>query len=368
MRAANSRVTATVLVALAVTATLTIVYVVPYDTILTSPPSHGDSAATSASSSTTSTTVTTHTGNNASASFLFSPLLAPGAKLAMTYPSEYDQLASFVLGRINRDRAASNLSPVQLSSIPSGQQHADSMLHFGYLSHWDTQGLKPYVRYSLLNGTGAMEENVAYESTDLPTFTNLGFIESSLARLENQMMNNDSLCCDNGHRDNILDPIHNFVSLGIEYNGTRVYLVEDFENSYTSLAQPMATGGTVSFVGNSSINLRNLQVVVYYDQLPANLTAAQMRSPPYSGSYSSGEFIGGVVPSCFLSCEKYQSGTTVRADTWDTTNSTVRIDFKLADFVSSYGKGVYTVYLETGPDDDVTGTPETLVGVSILSG
>ena len=341
---------------------LAFLYLLPYNTLLMSWLSPG--SGTNGTFDSTGTTPTVTNGD----SLLFS-FLGPGAKPAMAYPSQYDQLASFVLGRINRDRAAFNLSAVQLSSIPSGQQHANSMFYFGYLSHWDTQGLKPYVRYSLLNGTGAVEENVAYESTDVPTFTKLSYVESSLARLENQMIYNDSLCCGNGHRDNILDPIHNYVSLGIDYNSTRVYLVEDFENSYVAFQQHLLTSdGCINFVGTSSIDLGKLQVVVYFDQYPGNLTAAQLESSPYSSSYTSGDFIGGVVPPCFLSCVRYQSGTTVQAGTWDVTKSTVRVDFNLADFMNTNGKGVYTVYLEIGPEDISTGAPEALACVSVISG
>ncbi len=359
MRTANSRVTGTLLLAVAVTLMLAFLYLLPYNALLMSwlSPRNGTNA----------TLATTTVNAN---SLLFSSLISGGGgKSEITYPPQYSQLASFMLDRINLDRANFSLSAVHLSSVTSGQQHADSMMYFGYLSHWDTQGLKPYVRYSLLNGTGAMEENVAYESTSAPTFTTLSDVESSLARLENQMMYADSSCCNNGHRDNILDPVHNFVSLGIEYNSTRVYLVEDFENSYISLSQPLvASDGSVNFVGTSPINLGRVQVLVYYDQYPQNLTAAQLRSSPYSGSYGTGEFVGGVVPPCVLSCEKYQNGVTVQADTWDVTNSAIRIDFNLTGFVDTDGKGIYTVYLEVEPLRGGTTPPETLVSVSVISG
>ena len=48
------------------------------------------------------------------------------------------------------------------------------------------------------------------------------------------MMHNDLGCCNNGHRENILYPTHNMVSIGISYNETSemVFFVEDFENLY----------------------------------------------------------------------------------------------------------------------------------------
>jgi uncharacterized protein YkwD len=293
--------------------------------------------------------------------FLFSSF-GSAEKYAIGYPHRYSQLANFTLGLINKDRAASGLDPVVPSPSLSGQQHADSMLFFGYFSHWDTQGLKPYVRYSLLNGTGAVEENVAFESTRLPAFTSLGDMESAIARLEYQMMNNDSACCDNGHRTNILDPLHNMVSIGIAYNATRLYIVQDFENRYLTLANPIVTNEDVTIDANSSIHLTNVQLVIYHDPSPSNLTDAQLGATPYSGSYDAGEFVGGVVPACMLECESYQNGLTVSANRWSVTNSTVQIGFHLTKFVSIYGSGVYTVYLETS----VNGRPEPLFLQSVF--
>ena len=83
-----------------------------------------------------------------------------GTTLEISYPSNYNQLANFSLTLINQDRASAGLTPVTLSPIPSAQEHADSMLQNNYFSHWDTQGYKPYMRYSILNGTGFVEENV----------------------------------------------------------------------------------------------------------------------------------------------------------------------------------------------------------------
>ncbi len=136
-----------------------------------------------------------------------------GSTLDISYPANYDTLANYSLTVINQDRESAGISPVILSPIPSAQQHADSMLQNGYFSHWDTQGYKPYMRYTILNGTGFVEENVAYESTTLPTFISTSSVEAAINSLEWQMMNNDSTCCQNGHRDNILTSFHNRVSI-----------------------------------------------------------------------------------------------------------------------------------------------------------
>ena len=85
------------------------------------------------------------------------PSISDG-KANITYPSQYSELSDFALASINKDRSDFGIGPVTLSSIPSGQQHADSMLYSGYFSHWDTQGYKPYMRFVLLGGKGAVAE------------------------------------------------------------------------------------------------------------------------------------------------------------------------------------------------------------------
>src|SRR5208337_1125607 len=89
----------------------------------------------------------------------------------ISYPSNYGVLSAYVLDLVNSDRANYSLSAVALSDGNVAQQHADSMLRYGYFSHNDTQGFKPYLRYTLLGGRGAVEENVAYAYASFPLFT-----------------------------------------------------------------------------------------------------------------------------------------------------------------------------------------------------
>ena len=63
------------------------------------------------------------------------------------------QIIQFALSNINSERSQFGLQPVTLSNVTSGQQHSDSMLYYGYFSHWDPFGMKPYMRYTLLGGT-----------------------------------------------------------------------------------------------------------------------------------------------------------------------------------------------------------------------
>lgn len=284
--------------------------------------------------------------------------------IQITYPSNYGTLANYTLAIINQNRTSMGSNPVVLSPIPSGQEHADSMLQSDYFSHWDTQGYKPYMRYTLLNGTGYVEENVAYESSGLPSFLSTQSIERGIGELEWQMMNNDSACCANGHRDNILNTYHDRVSIGIAYNANYLYLVQDFETYLTSLSTPIVQGSTVTLEGNTTQALNPSSVEVYYDPLPSPISPSNLTAE-YNTPYGPGTFVGGAVPPCsniFQACERFDQGVTVSATTWHVNTNGLDIQFSLANFIAKEGAGVYTLYMVQG----ALTSPEYLTSISIF--
>jgi len=272
----------------------------------------------------------------------------------IAYPSDYCALASYSLGLINQDRAANGSAPVTLGYNQAAQQHADSMLYYGYFSHYDTQGYKPYMRYSLLGGKGADFENVAYFYYSIPHFINTGAVEQAIQSLEHSMIYNDSVCCNNGHRYNILDPLHNQVSIGVAYNSTIVYFDEEFENNYINLNITLSPGSssnpyyvTMKGVPTQSFPTPN-SIYIAFDPSPTSMTQAQLNAGPHE--YGPGTLEGGILPRMgFLGgCAQFDSGTTVCADKWTVSASTVDIEFTLEPFVKNYGPGVYTIYLIVG--------------------
>jgi uncharacterized protein YkwD len=289
-----------------------------------------------------------------------SPVIAGGGA-NVSYPSNYRTLADFALGLINQDRSDFGLGPVQLSTLPVAQQHADSMLVFAYFSHFDTQGYKPYMRYTLLGGEGAVEENVAWSGWTAPHYTSTGSVEAGIKSLEYVMMYNDSACCQNGHRENILNPSHNRVSIGVAYNSTSLYFVEDFENDYINLTMTVSAS-TVSLEGvprTSGVNPS--QILVFYDPTPTSLTASDLNAGPHE--YGPGEFVGGVLPPCLAFCPKFSNATTVYASTWQGSATHVSVVFSLASLTNQYGPGVYTIYLMAGKD-----TSSSYTSLSIFVG
>ena len=235
------------------------------------------------------------------------------------------------------------------------------MLRYGYFSHFDTQGYKPYMRYTLLGGVGAVTENVAFITWQGSRLTSTSSVESSISLLERGMMYNDSQCCNNGHRLNIVNPFHNRVAIGLAYNSTSLYFVEDFENYYVDLNYSVSGSYQFSMNGSFVSPVAHLsQIYVTYDGTPAPMTRSQLDSGPKD--YDPGSLLGGVLPPCNGTCTFYENGVTVRAAVWQVTPESMGITFDLSPFIRVYGAGVYTLYLLTGDD---TGTALTSISVFV---
>jgi uncharacterized protein YkwD len=316
------------------------------------------------------TSTLTPPNTNCSSVVSVRPLAAPDIRNGsanITYPSVYCDLVSYTLTLINADRAANGSGPVTLDFNQAAQQHADSMLYYGYFSHFDTQGLKPYMRYSLLGGRGADFENVAFFSYSANHFTSIAPVEEAIKVLERSMVYNDSACCNNGHRYNILDPLHNKVSIGVAYNGTHVYFDEEFENLYINLN--FGVTGTnssnpeyVTMTGapTQAVPTAN-SIYIAFDDTPLARTITQLNNGPHE--YGPGTLEGGVLPKNDLlgGCAQFQTGTTVCADKWTFSSTQVDIAFPLQKFRTNYGPGVYTIYMITG-----SSTSSALTTISVF--
>ena len=251
-------------------------------------------------------------------------------------------LADYTLLLINKDRAQHGLAPVALVDEPSAQEHAESMLYYGYFSHWDLYGMKPYMRYTLLGGREAVTENIAYE---MRKFCAVGLCtgsidpNQSIEDMEYQMMYNDSACCNNGHRDNILDPDHDEVSIGVAYNSSAIYLVEDFINSYIAWSgntPGYTNGGDVYLEGQISSGYSLSQIYVAYD----SPVQAYTNSSVPAGPYSYGQEVAGVVSSPLY---YYRNFTTIDASQYSTSGGMMDVAFSIKKLIQSYGPGEYTV-------------------------
>ncbi|SRR5579884_62247 len=276
--------------------------------------------------------------------------------------SAIDELKQYALQKINEDRAKYNLPPVVLDSNGAAQAHAEDILKTQYLSHWTTDGMKPYMRYTIYGGTYAMQQNAAIsylhggdQINDLHlqlckegfAICNALDTHQAIDSLENGMMNNDLVCCQNGHRDNILNKWHTHVSIGIAYDVSTLTLVQNFENQYIQWVNPITydpTRNSVSMSGTVSQNLQIPGISVFYDPTPNHQTYLDNREKT---SYDQGTMIGGVVPPAPLGSYYDQPSdyALIEASTWNVNNNQFTISFSLDKLIEIRGSGVYTIIL-----------------------
>jgi uncharacterized protein YkwD len=259
-----------------------------------------------------------------------------------------NQIIAFTLNEINTERAKFGLANVTLSNITSGQQHAESMLFYAYFSHWDPFGLKPYMRYTLLGGTQGVDENVAYNEqvneTCLGPVCSIRQINvtDAIARMNFQMLYNDSICCNNGHKNNTLDPNHNQISIGVAYNKTNVYLVEDFINNYIdwlNRTPGITASGQMIYLNGLTLHNSNFSFIqIDYDPTPQNLSTSALSA---TKSYTQGQPVAGVAYGPYY----YQNVQTIYASTYTLKKNYFDVAFNLTSVTKNYGAGVYTVDL-----------------------
>ena len=278
------------------------------------------------------------------------PTVAPSATSSA---QNQETLVNYAISLINSDRQQYGLQNVTLSSINSGQLHAEDMLKNGYFSHWDTNGYKPYMRYTLAGGNGAIAENCAWQWESGSLFDIDA--KSTLKDLEWSMMYDDA-ASNWGHKDNILNPLHNKVSIGIAYDSHKVYLVQDFEDDYVEWNVLSFSNNQVTMQGTiTQTNLTLSQVGINYDKV-ANLTVQHLSNSPYQDGYDSGTYVGMVVtpPPTGSYYSQPEKGIMIIATTWSQTGQNFDIAFDLSSASAQSGSGVYTLYLWTDNNSYLT--------------
>jgi len=257
--------------------------------------------------------------------------------------SAIEEYRQYALQLINKDRADAGLPPVELSDNEAAQMLAEDMLKTRYISHWMTNGEKPYMTYTRYGGTGAVAQNVAV-SGDMSYYEDCtsGFYYcegmdpySEIADLEYGMIYDDLLCCNNGHRDNILDPNHTHVSIGIAYDDYTIVLVQNFEDNYIEFTSPITSDNTnIRLIGNIPRGTEVYGINIFYDELPTSNTYQDNK---FQSSYGLGEMIAGVTQPRYY----YEDIVTIPANKWVVSNDSIDIRFSLSSIDNE--PGVYTI-------------------------
>jgi Cysteine-rich secretory protein family len=266
-----------------------------------------------------------------------------------------NDLVQYALKKINEDRIKFNLPPVELSQNKAAQIHAEDLFKTKYPhpSHWTTDGMKPYMKYSTYNGTAYVEQNVAISGYDNATIEKCKsgtfhcdklnpYTEINDAQWK--MVYNDTACCNDSHKNNILDKYHTHVSLGIVYDEYYFAFVQNFENNYIQFNKPLTQDNR--HIQISGIQLKNNNMLdsigVYYDDLPSQIIYEDNKD---KSSYELGKFIASVVkpPPLLFHYKQPSNYTLIQADKWSQKDQTLDVSFDLSSILSK--KGVYTIVI-----------------------
>jgi uncharacterized protein YkwD len=192
-------------------------------------------------------------------------------------PLARDQL----LQQVNAERSAANLSQLKLDDLASSvaNEHARDMATREFLSHWGSDGRKPFHRYGLAGGTAAVQENCSAAS-DINSVSPARVL-NDLRDMHQSML--DEVPPKDGHRKTILDPFHTHVGFGIALNDRSLRLDELYLARYVQI-DPVTTeakpGTTVRVSGrllNPSYFINEIDV--YYDPLPTPPDINWLRTP-----------------------------------------------------------------------------------------
>ena len=257
------------------------------------------------------------------------------------------ELIQHALDKINEDREKNNLKPVVLSSNSAAQSHANDVFSQKIISHWMSNGEKPYMTYTNFGGAGSVSQNVAISYCS-------GFGCSmdpikEIERAEYSMMHDDA-SSDWGHRDNILQPYHTHVSIGISYDDNFFVLVQNFEDNYLMSENPISVTENHVYI-NSNLKSGNPQNIgIFYDPLPTPQLYLQHRN---DGHYELGDYVAVVVPPAPLNSyyEQPSKHLLIEAENWTADDNFILIDFDISSILVK--PGVYTIgiWIDEGGKD-----------------
>lgn len=142
----------------------------------------------------------------------------PASSPPPSHPLTIPEARRYMLALINRDRASQNLPPVDLDEGPptkAAQAHAEDMAHLGYLGHWGSDGSVPEQRHTEAGGVHMVLENAVgfIDETKRTLDPNARIDPRQIEKAQASMF--DELPPNDGHRQNILRPLHNKVGIGI---------------------------------------------------------------------------------------------------------------------------------------------------------
>ena len=218
-----------------------------------------------------------------------------------------------MLELINQARTRNGVPPVSMGSNNVAQIQADQMLEECVFSHWGTDGLKPYMRYSLAGGYQNNGENALTSNECSLTGTWLQW-NDDLEKMVRDAV--ESLLESPGHRETMLDPSYSRVNIGLAWDRNTFKAVQHFEGDFVEYdTLPAIEEGRLELEGSLKNRHRfsgdlPLIPVIIFDPPPERFTRAQLAR---THCYGHGELAALLVPPERLWKDEYQITKTFEA-------------------------------------------------------
>ena len=299
-----------------------------------------------------------------------------GAAAAQDPSQRHLSLKQLMLELINDARRAAGAPDVRLGTNAAAQLHAEQAVAGCFTGHWGLDGLKPYMRYSLLGGYQGNAENAYgssfYRADEDPCAVHASTDRPDLGQLVREAMT--GWLNSPGHRRTLLDPSHRLVNIGIAWRGSEHYIfraVQHFEGDYVRLNAPVSLAAGVLTLSGRIVNGASLQagLIVYHDPQPQPQSRASLA---LTSAYCGGYPVAAVLPSANWT---YRSTTpdcvepalagpradgswidlsVIAADRWQVEGAEFSIRADLSSALRRFGAGVYTIALVGEVDEQRT--------------
>jgi uncharacterized protein YkwD len=151
-------------------------------------------------------------------------------------PLAIEEARQFVLSLVNRDRADAGLEPVGRDEIAerAAQRHVEDMAKHGFTAHWGTDGSVPEQRYSEAGGVHFVQENAAcfFDGVLRELDPEARFDAAALEKIQAAFM--AEVPPNDGHRQNILKPVHTRLGIGLAVpaNVDQPCMAQEFVDDY----------------------------------------------------------------------------------------------------------------------------------------
>ena len=134
-----------------------------------------------------------------------------------------------MLDLINEARSRAGVPPVVMGTNNVAQIQADQLLEDCVSSHWGTDGLKPYQRYSLAGGYQVNGENFSGHGECGLADTLLSWNDDPMEMVADSVA---GLLDSPGHRETMLSPEYRKVNIGLAWDRNVFKVVQHFEGDY----------------------------------------------------------------------------------------------------------------------------------------